>query len=194
MSDVMLYGVLRMPYEMAMADELSRYQFYQRAQEAADRLEAAERIHAAPVPASTGRGIAEDMCSTMMGVAELKRKMANSKEQVEAALEISGARDLDVEAERREFEEVLGADFPHLEGSYHTAGKDWYYFDDEAESAWQGWKARAARGAAAPAEQQQQPEAKGSTLFCTYPKCNCPFDAPADPNWCARGLAKGPAA
>lgn len=23
---------------------------------------------------------------------------------------------------------------------------------------------------------------------CTYPKCNCPFDAPADPNWCARGL------
>lgn len=25
---------------------------------------------------------------------------------------------------------------------------------------------------------------------CTYPKCNCPFDAPSDPNWCARGLAK----
>jgi hypothetical protein len=22
---------------------------------------------------------------------------------------------------------------------------------------------------------------------CTYPACNCPFDAPADPNWCARG-------
>jgi len=28
--------------------------------------------------------------------------------------------------------------------------------------------------------------------FCTYPKCNCPFDAPADPNWCARGLPHGP--
>jgi hypothetical protein len=26
--------------------------------------------------------------------------------------------------------------------------------------------------------------------LCTYPKCTCPFDAPADPNWCARGLAK----
>ena len=26
---------------------------------------------------------------------------------------------------------------------------------------------------------------------CTYPKCHCPFDAPADPNWCARGYAKG---
>lgn len=25
---------------------------------------------------------------------------------------------------------------------------------------------------------------------CTYPKCSCPFDAPSDPNWCARGLAK----
>ena len=28
---------------------------------------------------------------------------------------------------------------------------------------------------------------------CTYPHCNCPFDAPADPNWCARGLKKGAA-
>lgn len=36
----MLFGVLRMPYEMAMDSELSRFQFYQRAQEAADRLEA----------------------------------------------------------------------------------------------------------------------------------------------------------
>lgn len=23
---------------------------------------------------------------------------------------------------------------------------------------------------------------------CSYPHCNCPFDAPANPNWCARGL------
>jgi hypothetical protein len=28
---------------------------------------------------------------------------------------------------------------------------------------------------------------------CTYPKCNCPFDAPADPNWCARGYPKAAA-
>ena len=39
MSDVMLFGVLRMPYEMAMSSELSRRQFYERAQEAANRLE-----------------------------------------------------------------------------------------------------------------------------------------------------------
>jgi hypothetical protein len=23
---------------------------------------------------------------------------------------------------------------------------------------------------------------------CIYPDCHCPFDAPADPNWCAKGL------
>lgn len=43
MSDLMLFGVLRMPYEMAMGNELSRRQFYDRVQEAADRLEAADR-------------------------------------------------------------------------------------------------------------------------------------------------------
>lgn len=25
---------------------------------------------------------------------------------------------------------------------------------------------------------------------CTYPDCNCPFDAPANPEWCARGLPR----
>lgn len=24
---------------------------------------------------------------------------------------------------------------------------------------------------------------------CTYPDCNCPFDAPSDPAWCAKGLS-----
>lgn len=40
MSDIMLFGVLRMPYEMAMQDEMSRRQFHSRAQDAADRIEA----------------------------------------------------------------------------------------------------------------------------------------------------------
>lgn len=40
MSDLMLLGVLRMPLEMAMSDELSRAQFHDRAQQAADRIEA----------------------------------------------------------------------------------------------------------------------------------------------------------
>ena len=54
MSDVMLFGVLRMPYEHAMSDERSRRQFYQRAQEAADRLAAA-----CPVPGPLPRSDSE---------------------------------------------------------------------------------------------------------------------------------------
>lgn len=41
MSDVMLFGALRMPIDLAMDNELSRRQFYQRAQQAADELVAA---------------------------------------------------------------------------------------------------------------------------------------------------------
>lgn len=45
MSDVMLFGVLRMPYEMAMGDELSRRQYHGRGIESADTIEAqAEHI------------------------------------------------------------------------------------------------------------------------------------------------------
>jgi hypothetical protein len=42
MSDVMLFGVLKMPYELAMGDEMSRRQFYARVEEAVERLEQAE--------------------------------------------------------------------------------------------------------------------------------------------------------
>lgn len=38
MSDVMLFGVLNMPYDLAMADDLSRVQFYGRAREAAGKI------------------------------------------------------------------------------------------------------------------------------------------------------------
>lgn len=40
MSDVMLFGVLKMPYELAMSTELSRRQFYGRVQELVARFEA----------------------------------------------------------------------------------------------------------------------------------------------------------
>ena len=39
MSDVMFYGILRMPYEMAMEGDISRRQFYSTAQDAATRVE-----------------------------------------------------------------------------------------------------------------------------------------------------------
>ena len=40
MSDTMLFGVLKMPFEMAMRDEISRIQFYSRVQELVGRFEA----------------------------------------------------------------------------------------------------------------------------------------------------------
>ena len=43
MSDVMLFGVLKMPYEMAMASELSRMQFYQRVQQLVALVEAQQK-------------------------------------------------------------------------------------------------------------------------------------------------------
>ncbi|MEC4750023.1 hypothetical protein [Methylomicrobium sp. Wu6] len=33
---------------------------------------------------------------------------------------------------------------------------------------------------------QEMPARPGKQV-CNYPDCNCPFDAPADPNWCAWG-------
>jgi len=39
MSDVMLFGVLRMPYDMAMSNEISRIQYWQCGQQAADEIE-----------------------------------------------------------------------------------------------------------------------------------------------------------
>lgn len=44
MTDIMLQGVLRMPYEMAMENEWSRRQFHDRAKQAADRIEELEVI------------------------------------------------------------------------------------------------------------------------------------------------------
>lgn len=31
-------------------------------------------------------------------------------------------------------------------------------------------------------------EPESVQAVCRYPDCHCPFDAPADPNWCAKGL------
>jgi hypothetical protein len=48
MSDTMLYGILRMPADLAMSHEFSRHQFYQAAQECLIRMEKAEAALAAP--------------------------------------------------------------------------------------------------------------------------------------------------
>jgi hypothetical protein len=56
MSDVMLFGVLRMPYEMTMSSELSRRQFYERAQEAANRLEGLNAAEWMPIETAPKTG------------------------------------------------------------------------------------------------------------------------------------------
>ena len=43
MTDTMLFGVLKMPFEMAMSDEISRTQFYARVQELVGRFEAQQQ-------------------------------------------------------------------------------------------------------------------------------------------------------
>lgn len=35
-----------------------------------------------------------------------------------------------------------------------------------------------------------QSQSPAEHQVCNYPDCNCPLDAPADPNWCARRLPK----
>ncbi|MFC3457203.1 hypothetical protein [Massilia haematophila] len=59
------------------------------------------------------------------------------------------ARELDVEAERREFEAECKDDYENMGGEYAGPGKDgWYYWSDETAAAWDGWLKRAARSAA----------------------------------------------
>ena len=60
----MLFGVLKMPYEMAMESELSRLQFYQRVQQLVARFEAQP-----PLPQRTWVGLTvEDITKIDQGI------------------------------------------------------------------------------------------------------------------------------
>jgi hypothetical protein len=53
------------------------------------------------------------------------------------------------------------------------------------------WELHRLRGEAALAARDSQAQTEAAATSpqrCSYPDCDCPFDAPADPNWCARGL------
>lgn len=81
MSDVMLFGVLRMPYELAMSTELSRKQFYDRAKYAADRI-AADADHIGELESNnaameTKYGMMKAALETE--VRQLKRKLAEAE-------------------------------------------------------------------------------------------------------------------
>ena len=118
--------------------------------------ELAEIAPAAPVPASTGRELIEYRAGAddVWHSAPLSERESLVKDgfQVRALIV---ARELDVEAERREFEVWARNEWPDgsLAGS-DIAGAGWYYFDDRANDFWQCWQARAARSAT----QGTQPE------------------------------------
>lgn len=106
MSDVMLYGVLCMPYEMAMGSEMSRYQFYQRVQEAASRLEVAESelaaLKAQPAPTEVQ---GEDS-------ARLDAEIEVSYELVQDDMIVAGASGLGAERDIAHYALVYGQDGP----------------------------------------------------------------------------------
>ena len=60
MSDVMFYGVLTMPYELAMGSEFGRLQYWQRTQEAVKRIKAAEAANASLVEIAKSLALATD--------------------------------------------------------------------------------------------------------------------------------------
>lgn len=67
MTDTMLFGVLKMPFEMAMKDEISRIQFYARVQELVGRFEAQQQ--AEPV-ADGDKVICPACCHQFRGIPE----------------------------------------------------------------------------------------------------------------------------
>ena len=50
MTDTMLFGILKMPFEMAMKDEISRLQYYARVQELVGRFEAQQQAEPVQEP------------------------------------------------------------------------------------------------------------------------------------------------
>lgn len=152
MRDVMLFGVLRMPYEMTMSNELSRLQFWQRVQEAADRLEAAERTRAEPTPASTWRDAEEDFKDWMrgrgpLGAGAVPERIFFAGHSYGSRSTPVAARELDVEAERREFEALIIPEWSR-ETEIDNDG-DTVYVEDWMQGAFIGYQlGRAARSAA----------------------------------------------
>lgn len=87
MSDTMFYGVLRMPYIMAMSDEISRLQFYSRVQECADRCEAAEALVASQT--KTFESLESENTVLRAQVEDLQARLAQSAAPVAASGDLS---------------------------------------------------------------------------------------------------------
>lgn len=110
MSDVMLYGVLRMPYEMAMDDELSKYQFYQRAQQAVEELDKARgevvSVFSHDYPPSFRQGAPEHELEEAV-TAEYCRGLVSKIMELSSMLTASHAREQQLIEAIRESEDTV---------------------------------------------------------------------------------------
>ena len=84
MSDVMLFGVLRMPYDMAMDGEIARRQFYDRAQQAADKAELLQTAGNAVIAAFEDLGRTNGLAATLAARAKCETTMVALKDALNA--------------------------------------------------------------------------------------------------------------
>ena len=88
--------------------------------------------------------------------------------------------------ERAQLLPACGPEWP-VSRSHPPVG--WVRLADRDGMTWRDWRqAFLDKFAELSFARNLQRETVTASACCTYPDCNCPFDAPADSAWCARGL------
>lgn len=89
----MLFGVLKMPYEMAMYSELSRLQFYQRVQQLVARVEAQPAKGLFIDLIAQHEGLAEELAqpeqepvATINVLSEMSQRLQDENDELKAAV------------------------------------------------------------------------------------------------------------
>jgi len=128
MSDLMLFGILRMPYDMAMGDDLSRVQFHAAAQRAADEIERLRELQKRDgdglVLGDSLADLGNALAATAVDIA--KRRSAEiadlraELERLQREVNIQKSMWAECEAERAVLRAVLDS-FPKLPGREWTA-------------------------------------------------------------------------
>lgn len=89
MSDTMLLGVLRMPFDLAMATPTSRIQYHQRGVQAADEIEklTRERNEARSKETDYREGFEEGWDAAQRGAADVIEKLTRERDEARAEIE-----------------------------------------------------------------------------------------------------------
>jgi hypothetical protein len=107
MSDLMLFGVLRMPYEMTMSSEISRRQFYSRVQEAADRIERLERELDQARGAYQGCATALEIANRAASKEAILQHLADQGQDIER--ELAERKPVSIDEREREIDYIMTA-------------------------------------------------------------------------------------